>query len=51
MGPMPSLRTLRLPVPGDVAVCFSRLSYLPLRVRRLPFREPGAPGLLYELFD
>ena len=50
MDPMPPLRTLRLSVAGSVALCFSRLYPLPLRVRRLPFREPGAPGLLYQRF-
>ena len=47
---MPSLSTPLLSVAGAVAFCFLRLSPLPLRVRRLPFREPGAPGLLYQAF-
>ena len=50
MDPMPPLRTLRLPVAGAVEFfLFASLS-LPQNVRRLPFREPGAPGLLYQSF-
>ena len=50
MDPMPPLRTLRLPVAGVASIYFLSFVPLPQRVRRLPFREPGTPGLSYQAF-
>ena len=41
------MSTLLLSVAGVVGISCASFP-LPLRVRRLPFREPGAPGLLYQ---